>query len=166
MVLVAMWGLPPSCVWGTGFSCPQACGNLSFPTTDWSHIPCIERWVLNHETAKKVLQELWCKGREDKNKRQEVHWSFALFCVGLKLVETWACLCSRENRAIGESEEEAQKRGDQIDSPTSWVNLYCLLIGILLHVICPWPTLTNPSPTSLTATFSVTYFCLLVITPV
>ena len=26
MVLVAMCGLLPSCVWGTGFSCPVPCG--------------------------------------------------------------------------------------------------------------------------------------------
>ena len=33
------------------FSCSAACG---IPTTDWTHVPCIARWILKHWTTRDV----------------------------------------------------------------------------------------------------------------
>ena len=37
-----------------GLSCPTACGNFSSPTRYRTHVPCIERQVLNHQTTREV----------------------------------------------------------------------------------------------------------------
>ena len=43
--------------------------DLNSPTRDQTHVPCLERWFLNHWTAREVPQlglEKWKKEAEDK----------------------------------------------------------------------------------------------------
>ena len=49
-------------LWSSGLAAPRLVGGgLSFPFKDWTHdrdwtfIPCIERWILNHWVTREVL---------------------------------------------------------------------------------------------------------------
>ena len=48
--------LIPAIVVALGLTCSKACGNLSFPTREQTHIPCIDRQIRNHWTAGEVLR--------------------------------------------------------------------------------------------------------------
>ena len=69
---LAVRGLLPSCrvqapehmgsvVAVLGLSCPAPCGIL-VPTRDRTHVPCIERWILNHWTTREVPLKKFLKG--------------------------------------------------------------------------------------------------------
>ena len=50
----SMWGFLSW--WGAWPQVPSGLRDLSSPTRDWTCIPCIERWILNHWTTREVSE--------------------------------------------------------------------------------------------------------------
>ena len=75
-----------------GLGCSMACGILVPWMGDWTHVPCTERWIFNHWTAREVPKEFVLQGYNEARvpgNSCSITWSL-LWQIGIySLAEKW-----------------------------------------------------------------------------
>ena len=72
-------------------SCPKACGIL-ISDRDWTHIPCLERWILNHWATRKSLQAECEVTRWEEEKKKKSGFFFCVTVAKSEVRGKYSCM--------------------------------------------------------------------------